>query len=337
MKNLILIAGMTFCFSAIGQQKLTKTFYDARQTKIKEEYHTANGVKNGTYKEFSEYGGVLRQGTYKNDIRVGTWIITDLKGISSDTENFNMSGEMEGKWIKHCPFNRRIKLVEGYYTAGKRNGIWSEYECESDPLTTKQILKSKETYSAGEVNGECEYFSNGERRTGLIKKGQKTGEWKEYNQSGKMAITFYYTGNTFGPYSLKNVIVYYNNGKIAAKRNALHNYQDVMQAKLGEELYYDTTGVLEAKIVWNKDSITDHYNDAYFSGSYEEYYPSLKLGIKGTLRFERGREFFVGEKIAYYENGNKKSEGKYDRNGYLITGTYIEYFETGEPNEKSRK
>ena len=34
-------------------------------------------MKNGVYKEYSEFGGILVQGTNKSDTKVGTWTYRD--------------------------------------------------------------------------------------------------------------------------------------------------------------------------------------------------------------------------------------------------------------------
>jgi len=78
MRTLILFACVACIQASIAQQKLTKTFYDFKKTKVKEEFFTDSyGVKNGVYKEYSEFGGILVQSTYKSDIKVGTWTYRD--------------------------------------------------------------------------------------------------------------------------------------------------------------------------------------------------------------------------------------------------------------------
>ncbi len=74
----ILIYGLSLNTFA---QKLVKTYYDYRNTKIQSEYYTdAYGVKNGTYKGYSEYGGILLQGSYKDDAPIGKWTENYLDG-----------------------------------------------------------------------------------------------------------------------------------------------------------------------------------------------------------------------------------------------------------------
>ncbi len=76
----ILIYGLSLNTFA---QKLVKTYYDYRNTKIQSEYYTdAYGVKNGTYKGYSEYGGILLQGSYKDDAPIGKWTENNMVKIS---------------------------------------------------------------------------------------------------------------------------------------------------------------------------------------------------------------------------------------------------------------
>ena len=56
-------------------QKLVKEYYDWGKTKIKREYYTdAYGTLNGSYKAYSEYGGIMKQGQCKDDGPIGKWI-----------------------------------------------------------------------------------------------------------------------------------------------------------------------------------------------------------------------------------------------------------------------
>ena len=74
MKTFILFACVACIQASIAQQKLTKTFYDFKKSKVKEEFFTdSDGVKNGIHKGYSEFGGILVQGTNKSDTKVGTY------------------------------------------------------------------------------------------------------------------------------------------------------------------------------------------------------------------------------------------------------------------------
>lgn len=338
MKQITVLLSAVLMYGSIRAQQVVKTYYDYKKTKVHEQFTAdAYGVKNGKYTEFSEFGGVLTEGIYKNDKKVGMWQFKDPKGLSTNIETYDVNGVKDGKWLIHCEFNPKFKYVEGSYKAGLKDGIWFEYECSSEPQTATLTLKSKEIYVAGQIDGPCEYFSKGVKTVGSIKGGKKVGEWKEFDEKGRLAVTYTYTGREIGPYTLKLVTVYYPDGKVMVKRNALQNYKDIMQTLIGEEIFYDSTGVLEARNVWNKDSIVDQYNDAFYTGLHEEYFPSGKVSFRCSTRFERGDRYWIGEKVEFTEDGKKLWEGKYDRNGNLIAGTYVKFLPNGSPDEKTRK
>jgi len=339
MKTFALIVCMALVEADIAQQKLTKTFYDFHKTKVKEEFFTNSyGVKNGLYKEYSEYGGILSQGTYKDDIRVGMWNFKDEKGLSTDIETYDMSGVRSGKWVKHCPFNRRIKMVEGNYKEGKKDGPWIEYECSSDPVTTSQTLKSKETYSMDVLNGPCEYLvdiahwpnKDIKRESGQFKNGNKVEAWKRFDfNSGKIIEQRYYTGKYLGPNVLINITTYYPSGAVESTNCSVFDFNGNVISMIGEEQVFDSTGVLIIKNIWNPDSIKDSRNEAYYMGRREEYYPSGKLQFATDIKIDRGELYKCGKSIFYYESGRKKWEEQRDKNGNFIQGTAIEYSETG--------
>ena len=74
MKILIfLLASFAFSTSAFSQ-KLVKTYWDYYNTKIQSEYYTdAYGKMVGTFKGYSQYGGILMQGSYKDGAPIGKW------------------------------------------------------------------------------------------------------------------------------------------------------------------------------------------------------------------------------------------------------------------------
>jgi antitoxin component YwqK of YwqJK toxin-antitoxin module len=74
MKKLFTIAILALTFNAYSQ-KLQREYYDWAKTKIKREYYTDSyGKLNGSYKAYSEYGGILKQGQCKDDGPIGKWI-----------------------------------------------------------------------------------------------------------------------------------------------------------------------------------------------------------------------------------------------------------------------
>jgi len=322
----------------ISAQQLIKTFYDFKKTKVKEEYFADSyGVKTGKYKEYSEFGGILVEGTYKNDIKTGAWKYKNGSANTTNIETYNDSGVENGLWLRYCEFNRKIKFIEGNYKDGKKDGSWTEYFCESDPLTGDQQIKKQETYTLGKLNGKCIYYEKkGERTEATISISVTTSEWKTYTDKGILDYTRTY-GNQINGFDYVKIVVYYPDGKINVVRQIIPGPNDQTIAKLGEEIFYDSTGVVFAKNIWNEEKITDVYNQKMYLGSHEDYFSNGKLRAKCTLKYDRGTTYCVGDETQYYENGNKRYECKNDKNGSLIKETYIEYFEDGQINEKARR
>lgn len=109
------------CNSAFSQ-KLVKTYWDYKKTQVQAEYYTdAYGTKNGSFKGFSQYGGILMQGTFKDGIKIGKWIENNEDGTPHKIETFNEKGENEGAfsgWING------VLARQGAYKNNERDGMW---------------------------------------------------------------------------------------------------------------------------------------------------------------------------------------------------------------------
>lgn len=137
----ILLASLALSINAFSQ-KLVKTYYDLYNTKIQSEYYTdAYGEMVGTFKGYSQYGGILLQGSYKDGAPIGKW-----------TENYE-NGKLHFIRIFDTPGNG-LKVVDGkiiwYYEDGKTikqeknlkngdyDGVYKEYD-ENGSLTLEGI------------------------------------------------------------------------------------------------------------------------------------------------------------------------------------------------------
>jgi antitoxin component YwqK of YwqJK toxin-antitoxin module len=132
MKIILTITMFALTVNAYSQ-KLVKEYYDWAKTKIKREYYTdAYGTLNGSYKAYSEYGGIMKQGQCQNDGPIGKWI-----------ENYD-NGKLHYVKIYDTPGTYDFQVKDGkitaYYEDGKtikyeRNfknmdldGVWKEYD-----------------------------------------------------------------------------------------------------------------------------------------------------------------------------------------------------------------
>ena len=83
LKKMKTIVTILICVLSLNTfaQKLVKTYWDYYETKIQSAYYTdAYGKKNGAYKGYSEHGGILLQGSYKDNAPIGKWIENYLDG-----------------------------------------------------------------------------------------------------------------------------------------------------------------------------------------------------------------------------------------------------------------
>lgn len=293
MKKLyFLLAAFTMTCHLIHAQKIVKSYYDYKKTKVHEEYATNNyGVKTGSYKEFSEFGGILVQGTYKNDIRVGKWVTNNSDGTPSMIENFNDNGERNGifkSWL-----NGHV-ITEANYVNGKKNGNCKEWNASADQL------KSDANYKDGQMDGKCLiYYENESYQKGdaiihqiksetNYKAGVREGKFISYNKKGGL--------NCEGTYA-----------------------NDI---KIGEWKYYNEDGsTLRAKFIWDTDN----------KGKGEEYYPSGKLKMSSDAVSKNGDILYVGKQIGYFESGVKQYEQENDSRGNQVPGSYHEFLENGQP------
>lgn len=335
MKKTIIIMLTVFSAVSVAQNKIVKTFYDLRQTIPKEVYYTNSyGVKNGSYKLYSEYGGVISEGNYKDDNMVGTWKFKDEKGISTDIETYDNSGNKNGPWIKNCIFNRNLKGTEGTYKNNKKDGLWIHYFCQSN--TTESKLESEETYANDVLNGQCKYYhEDGTSENGIMLEGRKSGEWKYYDINGRLSKTEIHGTTKSGNYTIE-FTKYYQNGSVSYKGKAVVGFYYNIDYMIGEELEYYEDGVLFSKNTWNSDSITQTKKDKLYLGTREEYYKDGKINVKSGSRFYNGKSYYYGKKVVYYSNGKIKNECEIDENGYEVPGTSVGYLESGELDEKSR-
>jgi hypothetical protein len=136
MKQLtILLALLTISIYSFSQ-KLVKTYWDYRETKIQSEYYTdAYGNKNGPYKGYSEFGGILLQGTFKNNEPIGKWLEYYLDGKLHFIKTYTSPGNInldvkDGKIIsyygdgKTVEYERNFKnyVLDGDVREYDRNG-----------------------------------------------------------------------------------------------------------------------------------------------------------------------------------------------------------------------
>ena len=99
------------------------------------------------------------------------------------------NGLKEGEWINW--YSNGVKQSVGSYSNGKENGKWLQY-------TPEGYLMYERNYKNGVLDGEYIYWVNiviegkplirYKSELGFYKDGEKIGDWKEFNMSGKETI-----------------------------------------------------------------------------------------------------------------------------------------------------
>jgi len=247
MKKILTIAMFALTIKAYSQ-KLVKEHYDWAKTKIKREYYTdVYGTLNGSYKAYSEYGGIMKQGQCKDDGPIGKWIenydngklhyikIHDIPG----TYDFQVK---DGKIISYYEDGKTIKYERNFKNM-KLDGVWKEYD-------EKGIITKEGKY----VNGIFE-------PTGITKI-KYDEEQEKQKQSEAEAL-------------LKKTEEYKN---IIPKADMAFDAKDHKKAL---ELYKSASDLMVNE-KYPKDKISEikeilHRNSTFFDEFYKNQYDSLKL------------------------------------------------------------
>lgn len=342
----LIFAMLGIMFTNINAQTLKKTFYDWNKTQPKEVYYVnAKGEKNGSYKFFSEYNGVLREeATYKDGILNGVYKLYSVgsgKALLEKSETF-VNGVKTGAAV-YCYNDGNSE--QGNLVNEKKEGVWKYFQgaASGNPEGFKKITH-KITYKNDEIISEEEIFyyfpsnkiyseKKGETRTYYYPDGKKAGEEtygensesKEFYPSGIVAESErkYVEGDK--KISEKNT--YYENGK--AKEN---------------NKKYDGTGIQEENAWYENGQVKQKYkfdwgHDGQKTISYEGYnadgskdqrmlnfersqkYDKEKEAEKKQEKIEQIVEFNVEIKMADSLFNIKAYKSAYDRYNFIAQST----------------
>jgi len=255
-KITILLVGLVLSINAFSQ-KLVKTYWDYRKTKIQSEYYTdAYGTKNGAYKGYSEYGGILLQGSYKDDAPIGKW-----------TENY-LDGKLHFIKIYTSPGYTNFDVNDGkiisYYEDGK-------------------TIKYERNFKNHELDGDVKEYS--EKGT-LIKEGkyvngvfERTGESKRIYDEEQEKLKQKQKEQDEAT-AKKNAEEYKNIIPEADKAFVAKDYNKALQL-------YKSASDLMGNEKYPKDKISElletyHANSKFFSEYIKVQYDSLVDDFKKT-------------------------------------------------------
>ena len=154
MKKIILLASLILSINAFSQ-KLVKTYWDYRKTKLQSEYYTdAYGTKAGAFKGYSEYGGILMQGSFQDGAPIGKWTENYLDGKLHfikiySTPGYTTLDVKDGKIISYYENGKTIKYEKNFKN-GELDGDFKTYD-ENGTL----IEEGKYVNGVFERMGEC--------------------------------------------------------------------------------------------------------------------------------------------------------------------------------------
>ena len=264
-------------------QKLVKEYYDWAKTKIKREYYTdAYGTLNGSYKAYSEYGGIMKQGQCKDDGPIGKWIENYDNGKLHYIKIYDTPGTYDfqvkdGKIISYYEDGKTIKYERNFKNL-ELDGVWKEYD-------EKGIITKEGKY----VNGIFE-------PTGITKiKYEEEQEKQKQLEAEKL---------------LKNAEEY---KKIIPEADTAFLAKDYGKAL---ELYKSASDLLVNE-KYPKDKISEiietyHTNSKFFSEYIKSQYDSLVAdfnSIKQNFKIKSIKEY--NQYTYKYEDKNPKTVSGY--------------------------
>ncbi len=162
-------------------------------------YYHANGMteQEGKYSEgkpegewlwFYPSGELLREESYFNGLADGIMTEYDESGAVITKGEF-IEGREEGAWI----YRAGDAQIEGVYSGGLRNGLWTYSDLPREP--GKPMVKRFEgRFIEDNPHGKHTYYwSNGNRKEeGEYNMGRKTGDWVYYQDDGLPFIVISY-------------------------------------------------------------------------------------------------------------------------------------------------
>src|SRR6185312_17520964 len=204
-KNITLFIALLLFSNVSFAQTLYRTYYDYEKQHVQEEYYANSyGVKNGAYRKYSEYEGILIQGNYSNDKKEGRWVVRDDKGQITSNETYK-DDVLNGPAIYYNDlYDPTIPSSSGSYKNGVKEGTWT---------FIKRIDAQDYRYPNPEIPQQawsgCHY----------IKYTAKYNNDEGLKTNGQVTQTFYPSGKIYlqGTYKNDNpmeVYIYYPNGNL---------------------------------------------------------------------------------------------------------------------------
>jgi len=283
--------------------------------KIESKGQFTNNATSGLWEFFYESGALKMRGNLRQSYNYGLWEYFYENGNKSMEGNI-INRKREGEWKLYYE-SAELREV-GMYVDDKREGIWKFYyengKLKADISYSLDQGEMKEYYPSGRLkargivisnkkSGFWQYFDEENENLqaeGNYVDGKKTGRWKTYFASGRLASE--------GPYVNDQPsgewLYYFEQGGLNMRGNYIGGQKE------GTWLSYYVGGTKKSDIKFDKGS-----------GLYNEYYKSGKLKVSGQI-FDGKNE---GRWEYYYESGNMEGICDFSRG----RGYYVGYYEDG--------
>lgn len=273
--------------------------------KKKQEGYFKLDVQDSIYREWSEGGVLVLEGTYKKDKKQGYWNGFYLNGKPKITEEF----------IDSTRYVQAFWSPDSIQTVMNGNGTMKNYYLDNN---IKEIYNFKNGLEDGLF---VEFKINGDTAvTGYYDQGIKTGTWKQFFYNGKVEKIANYKNNKLdGQYQL-----FYDNGQL----RTTGYYKDGKKTR--QWAWYAINGAFDMK---------GNFVDDLQDGDWTYYYPDGKISYTAQFKQDKkeGTWHYFYRNGAKFKDGNFKNDEKdgmwttwYENGTLLMSGAYKVGKEEGE-------
>lgn len=294
-------------------------FDDLNRVQFEKPYE--NGILSGIGYEYARDGRIIN-------------LINYQKGVVASMQSLNrydQKNRKTGLWITYHENtgNEKIKMLEGRYTNGLKNGYFREYDKKGVQISTTKYVNGEVIENAEElmsVDLVRDYYPNASVHWEKTYIGSVPhGIWKEFDSTGVIiSSVIYQLGVKVGSGILDGEGVkqgpweeFYTTGELRAKGNYIDG------ARVGKWEFYHINGKIEQKGKY-KAGGKPH-------GTWYWYYEDGSLLREET--FINGKE--DGEMIEYTPSGDVLAKGEYmeglkegpweiNAGDYIEKGNYVE-------------
>ena len=324
MKKTLLIINLLF-FANSFAQKIVKEYYDYNKQKIQFEYQVDNstGVKNGSYKAFGRKGNLAEEGFYKMNRKNGTWKQYDDYGKPFSIMNYS-DDKIHGNYKQWCfEGSKTVSYLCGDYIYEMGN-IVNSTQYFSNGKISKKIIP----------NGVCnEFFENGKKKSEWTNKDGISSPMVYFLENGKPEIETIngktYTYCTDG-YEDKGDSRYDKYGSIKSIEfdSIGFHFKYKFNERIADNYLISITKSNSEKNTREVSSVNRDGKLINVS-SYENENKIKELQFQNGVLFESviKKDNNINSIASYFPNGNKKQE--YDENSNRIKIRKVEYNEQG--------